>query len=112
MEENIYNYVIVTAGDMSANITSPLMDTSVVEAIVFYAKWTGSPVGTIKLQVSLTELDADFIDLDDSEQVVNGAGNFMWNVTDTNYDKIRLVYTFGSGTGSLEVRVNAKGDRI
>ena len=110
MEANLYNKLIVTNGDMSANITSSLLDMSQVDAIVFYANWTGTPTGTLKLQVSLTTNTSDFIDLPDSSQSLAGsAGKFMWNVTNTNFDQIRLVYTFGSSTGTLNVRVNAKG---
>lgn len=112
MEENLYNKLIVTDTAMTSNITSPSLDMSKVEAVVFFASWTGSPVGTIKLQVSLTENTNDFVDLLDSQQTVNGAGKFMWNVTETNFDQIRLVYTFSSGSGTLNVRVNAKGFSI
>jgi hypothetical protein len=110
MEQNVYNIPIVTNASMTTNVTSPMMDMSVIESIVFYAKWAGTPTGTLKLQVSLTELDADFVDLADSSVSLTGAsGKFMWNVTDTNYDQIRLVYIAGSSTGTLNVQVNAKG---
>ena len=113
MEANLYNKLIVTNGNMSANITSPLLDMSTVEAIVFYANWTGTPTGTLKLQVSLTENNTDFVDLPGSSQSLTGiAGKFMWNITDTNFDQIRLVYIAGSGTGSTNVQVNAKGTLV
>lgn len=110
MEENVYNMLIVTNASMTTDVVSPMLDMSRIESIVFYAKWTGTPTGTIKLQVSLTELDADFVDLPDSSQAIAGAaGKFMWNVADTNFDQIRLVYTATSSTGTLNVQVNAKG---
>ena len=110
MEANLYNKLIITNQLMTSNITSTPLDMSQVDSVVFYASWTGTPTGTLKLQVSLTTTDADFVDLLDSSVTVAGAaGKFMWNVTNTNFDQIRLVYTFGSSTGTLNVRVNAKG---
>jgi len=110
MEANLYNKLIITSTSMASNITSPVLDMSQVDSVVFFASWTGTPTGTLKLQASLTTTDADFVDLLDSSISLGGSsGKFMWNVTETNFDQIRLVYTFGSGTGTLNVRVNAKG---
>jgi hypothetical protein len=97
MEANLYNKLIVTNGDMTSNVTSPAMDMSQVDAIIFYATWTGTPTGTLKLQVSITTNDNDFVDLLDSSVSIAGvAGKFMWNIADTNFDQIRLVYVAGS----------------
>ena len=110
MEANLYNKLIITNQAMTSNITSTALDMSQVDSVVFFASWTGTPTGTLKLQVSITTNDADFVDLADSSISLTGVtGKFMWNVVDTNFDQIRLVYTFGSSTGTLNVRVNAKG---
>lgn len=108
--ENIFNQILLLNGDMSTNLTTDVIDTSRLNAVVFFAKYTGAPVGSLKLQVSVDNVN--FVDLPDSPQAVSAAGQFMWNVTDTNYDKIRLVYTRTSGTGTLNVQVNAKGPSV
>lgn len=110
LKENVFNKKIIEAGDMSSNLESEVIDTSRLSSIVFYAKWTGSPVGNIKLQVSIDNVN--FVDLPSSQQAVSGADDFMWNVTDTNYDQIKIVYTATSGSGTLEVQANAKGKGI
>jgi len=111
MKENLFNILVITNGDMSGNLTSSIVDVSKINATVFYAKWTGTPTGSIKLQVSID--DVNWVDLPSSSQATGGAaGDFMWNVTDTNYDKIKLVYTFSSGSGTLNVQANGKGSKV
>lgn len=110
IKENVFNYKVITDAAMTGNIESSVIDTSRITSVVFYAKWTGSPVGSIKLQVSID--DVNYVDLPSSSQAVSGAGDFMWNVTDTNYDKIKVVYTFTSGSGTLNVQANGKGKAI
>lgn len=107
IRENTFNGLILENGDMSGNLTSTTIDTSRVSSVVFYASWTGSPAGTLKLQVSID--GTNYVDLPDSPVIVSGASDFMWNVTDTNYDQIKLVYQATSGSGSLNVKANIKG---
>ena len=107
--ENIFNYKIVTNGDMSSSITSQDVDLSKAVGYAIYAKWTGATAaGTIKIMVAVNEYD--FVDLKDSEQIVAGASDFMWNVRDVFYDKVKVVFTRSGGTGILNVQINGKGD--
>ena len=110
MKENIFNQLVLTNGDMSGNLESSVVDVSRLDAVVFYAKYTGSPVGELKLQVSVDSIN--YVDLADSNVNIAAAGQFMWNVTNTNYDKIKLVYTFTSGSGTLNVQANVKGTSV
>ena len=93
---------------MTGNLTSAVTDLSRVDGYAVYAIWTTGPVGTIKLQASVDGVS--FIDYPNSETPVNGAGNVIWEVTTAFYDKIRVVYTYTSGTGTLNVQINGKGD--
>jgi len=110
IKENTFNGLILKDGDMSGNLESPAIDTSRVEAVVFYANWTGSPTGSFKVQVSVD--DINYVDLDDSTVVVTEAGDFMWNIVDTNYDKIKVIYTASGGSGTLNIQANVKGKEI
>jgi hypothetical protein len=106
--ENLYNVLIVTNGDMSASITSTTQDLSKTNGYSVYAKWTGSPVGTIKLQVSVD--GTNFVDLAGSTITVSSAGDALWEITTAFYDKVNVVYTRTSGSGTLNVQINGKGD--
>jgi hypothetical protein len=107
VKENIFNDFILVDGDMSGNLESVAIDTSRVESVVFYAKWTGDPEGAFKVQVSID--DENYVDLNNSAVHVTSAGDFMWNIVDTNYDKIKVVYIASSGSGTLNIQANIKG---
>lgn len=107
MPQNLFNIPIVTNGDMSSDITSDITDLSKVDGYAVYAKWTGTPQGSIKLQVSVDGIN--YVDLDGSSTVVNNAGEALWEVTTAFYDKVRLVYTSSSSTGTLNAQINGKG---
>lgn len=85
--------------------------------------FTGTPVGTFKLQGSNDEGQinasgssqqytgvSNWTDIVDSSVSVSAAGNVMWNVENAGYLWVRVVYTRGSSTGSLtSARANLKG---
>jgi len=108
--ENLYNYKILTNGNMSGNLTSSVQDLSITNGFSVYAKWTGSPVGIIKLQISVDGIN--FVDYSGSQTAVNGAGDALWEITTAFYNKIQVVYTFTSGSGTLNVQINGKGDQL
>lgn len=106
--ENLYNVKIVTDASMGASVESEVVDLSKTNGYSIYAKWTGSPVGIVKLQASLDNVN--FVDIIDSSSAVSGAGDILWEVTTAFYDKVKLVYTRTSGSGVLNVQINGKGD--
>jgi hypothetical protein len=85
--------------------------------------FTGSPNGTFKLQVSndpghpnaqnKAEQYADVVnwtDVSGSAQPVSAAGDHTWQVENSGYAWVRVVWTFSSGSGSLtSARANVKG---
>ena len=86
-------------------------------------KYTGSPAGTFKLQVSndLGEIDAqtrlvqgravqNWTDVADSAITISAAGDCMWTVENIGYRWARVVYIASSGTGTIvSARANGKG---
>lgn len=84
--------------------------------------FTGSPVGTYKLQCSndpgmpdggMTPQASNvtnWTDIADSDQDISASGNIVWNVENAGYTWVRVSYTATSGTGSLtSARANVKG---
>lgn len=110
------NEAIVSAGDMSANINS---SATLIEWVFGYSiqvVMSGAPVGSLKLQAS-NDFDAgrpmaapvNWTDIALTTQAVNGAGTAFYNIPDSMYRWVRLVYTFTSGTGSMTARIQTKG---
>lgn len=101
-------FTLLTAGDMSAaTVTSSAENFNQAALGGIQAVWTGSPVGTLILQISNDNVT--FSDYTGSSTAVSGAGDFMWNLLDIGYQWIRVKYTRVSGTGSLTVTLSYKG---
>lgn len=107
--------ILLTNGDMSADIQSPYQLVSQFQDAAIQASWTGSPIGSLKLQISnddphfVTPFNIVWSDYTGSTTAVSGPGNFLWNLVFVGYNLIRVVYTFSSGTGSLNITAAGKG---
>lgn len=75
-------------------------------------EFTGTPTGTFKLQASSdtwtanptpAQLPVNWTDVANSTFTVSSAGNVMWNVSDIQYNWLRVVYTDSSGGVSTAV---------
>lgn len=105
---------IVSAGDMSqATVTSTVLDLTNTQQWAIQGIWTGSPVGTIKLQVSndITTGCSNathWSDYTQTIQPVSGAGDYLWNSFTANYHCLRLLYVKSSGTGTLNATYGRK----
>lgn len=84
------------------------------------AIFTGSPVGTVKLQGSSDVApDANFsaanfsvinwTDISGSSQSISSAGNVAWDISRTGFSWIRVVYTSSSGAGTITAQIFTKG---
>lgn len=116
------NFSEISNAAMTANIfgTPVLLDQA--EELSFQASWVGTPTGNISVQVS-DDMGADSIgtsplgtgitnwtDVSGSSQPAGGsAGNFGYNLPNIGYKWARLIYTFTSGTGTLNARAEIKG---
>ncbi len=124
---NLRPQAVITAGDMSATtITSAVTILQSLSRIAYEASWSGStPVGTLSVQVS-----NDYSLYPDG--TVNNAGHWValvLNVSGTPSTTVsvsgntgtafidvdgtaayasRLLYTKGSGTGTMNATVNGK----
>ena len=114
------NAKIVTAGDMSATITSSGVDLQGVNNYCIQASFSGSPSGTFKLQIStdLVPVGPDsnpavnvvnFSDYTGSSQTISAAGNYAWKVDAGGERWVQLVWTASGGsTGVLNVTFSGK----
>lgn len=109
---------IINAADMSGDITGPATIIQMLPGISYDIKWTGTPTGTISIEVSNTYKQA-------ADGTVTNAGNWtalpsssfqgtyptpagsssngFLDLFGVSAYAARLVYTAGSGSGNLTV---------
>jgi hypothetical protein len=105
----IKNVPIISAGDMSqATLTSDEILLGQIFVCAVQAVFSGAPVGSLKLQASVD--GTTWTDVANSTVAVSAAGDCLWNITDIGFPLMRCVYTKTSGTGSLTVTVEGKGN--
>lgn len=106
---------IITSASMIATIDSIGIDTNQQVGGAIQAVWSGNPNGTLKIQVSNDNVLSytnviNWTDYTGSSQSLTGSsGNFVWNLLNMGYRWIRLVYTFSSGSGTLNAVYSGKG---
>lgn len=97
---------------MNATINSPALQTYQVFGYSVQVEFTGTPTGAFKLQASTdafvanptaAQLPVNWTDIADSTFTVTAAGNVMWNVSDVQYNWVRVVYTDASSGASTAV---------
>lgn len=110
---HLYNLQIVggtsnISTDMSSNITSLPQNLDDTCSYCIQATFTGSPVGTIKLQGSNDPVLLGYTDITETIVAVSAAGSYMVNVEFPAYSFVQLVYIKTSGSGVLNAKINAK----
>lgn len=111
-----------TATDMSVTITSTPVWLGHICNYAIQLVFTGSPVGSFKLQASNDEGNpasapteqykgvVNWTDIIDSPQAIGAAGNHMYTVEDAGYRWVRFIWTPSSGSATLTIaRFNVKG---
>jgi hypothetical protein len=104
-ETSATNEELLSSQSMAASFTSDAIYAFGATGLSLQPIWTGSPIGTLKLQVSndpvTDEDDIDnWSDLPNTEIALSGAGDALYEIS-TRFRWYRLSYTFTSGTGSL-----------
>jgi hypothetical protein len=116
----LLNEVLLNAGDASVNITSMHGLVAHVFGYNIQIIMTGTAAGSVKLQGSSDPVpDSNFnvanfpvtnwTDIERSTYPINGVGTLDFNVADSYYNWVRVVYTAASGTGTMTIRLNTKG---
>lgn len=106
---------ILSACDMSTTAcTATGVDLNQLNLASMQAVYTGSPVGTLKVQVSNDNVPhqnqvTHWTDYTGSSVAISAAGNTLYNMSFVGYRWARLVYTKTSGTGSITATMSGKG---
>ena len=112
------NEVIISAGAMGSSINSTPILLNQVYCFMIQAVVTSASglTGTLKLQLSAdpnvnpnTNTITNWTDYPSSSQAVTGNDTFVWDVTVTGGNWVRLVWTNSGGTGTLNAKMNTKG---
>jgi hypothetical protein len=108
---------IISAGDMSGNITSEAVLIKTIYGYSAQAVFTGAPTGSLTLEASNASTDdpstasssGTWTEITGSSTAVAAAGNQMWNYSGAFYKWVRVKYAFTGGTGVLNVNYFGKG---
>jgi hypothetical protein len=98
---------ILAAQSMASSFNSDPIYIGHLEVCAIQAVFTGSPVGSFKLQSSLDGVT--YTDITGSTAAVSAAGDIMWNVDAAGFQRLRVAYTATSGSGSCTIKINLKG---
>jgi len=106
-KRNVTNEQFMTAQAMAADFYSEPIKMTLAKGFNIRLEFTGSPVGTLKLQASLDTTNkhslvptgSGWSDIPDSSQAVAAAGDHLW-IDTRKYKWVRVAYTATSGSGS------------
>lgn len=105
------NVALFTDFTMDQDGYSNPFDLQMVTGYSIHAVWTGTPTGIFFIQVSNDNAPpTNWSIMDPSLINTEGlAGNHLWKQHMAPFRWIRFGYAFGSGTGTLNARLNCKG---
>ncbi len=123
MKSNTIQLVMSSTTMTGTNVlTSNPIPLDQIFMLAIQTAWTGTPVGTFKLQGSCDSPPnqnqistspptiTNWTDITTTQAAGGAAGNYMWNLADVGYRYARLVYTNASSTGVITVaQANLKG---
>ena len=98
---------LIVDGDMSSNVISPSTNILYMDRVGYAISYDGTPTGTFSVEISNDEINWQALTLSTGISAAGSADNHFIDV-ETAAKYVRLVYTAGSGSGSLQVHVTAK----
>jgi hypothetical protein len=101
-------YPTLSNGDMTGNLTSAETDVSTIDNIGIQANFTGSPVGTFQIQGSVDSINWVNLAFSTPPAATGTGDNFLFNIKQFPYPKIRVKYTATSGSGVLNTYITGK----
>lgn len=113
-------YYVISNGNMSGNLTSAVTVIQNLSLVSYAASWTGtSPVGAVSIQVSNDYAQNaagavqnpgtwNTLPLSAATSVSGNTGNGFIDIDANAGYALRFVYTRVSGTGTLNVVIDAK----
>lgn len=108
----IQPYRLVTNGSTGATFTSSVINLPWLDNICIESAWTGTAVGTIKVEGSSSgnvyEFLKDVVGNDIQHTVSGVADNGMFDLNQLSFNYLRVVFTRTSGTGTINIWVSGK----
>ena len=98
---------ILSAGNMGGSLTSIPQDLQGTTSYSIQAVYTGSPNGTMKLQISMDGVK--YSDYTGSTVVIAAAGDTLYKITRNGERFVQVVYTFSSGSGVFNALLGLQG---
>src|SRR4051812_22799177 len=86
---------ILSAGDMSGDLISDSIDVQGVSNYSIQAVYSGSPVGTMKLKISMDGII--YTDYTGSSVSISASGDTFYKINRNGERYVQLTYTFSSG---------------
>lgn len=110
----------VTNGSMASSIISTVVEIKNQDNIGVQIQWTGVPVGTFSVQVSMNffeDINGNIVNpgtwislpLSPAIAAAGSADSAYVDLNQLSAPYVRVVYTRTSGTGTLNVMINGKG---
>lgn len=118
-KSNLFRFQNITSASMGADVTSAVTNIQMLDNIGFQVVWTGTPVGSFDVQVSLNYTQDEWgnvsnagdwssIGLTPAPSASGSAGSAYIDINQISAPWIRLVYTRTSGTGTLQGYITGK----
>ncbi len=105
-----FPYKILNAGDMSqATLTAGPQTIPYLDNVAFQANWTGAPTGDFAVEASLDGVNYVGIPMSAPVTAAGSPDVAMFYLYQLPFQYVKVVYTKGSGTGSLDIYWMAKG---
>lgn len=103
---HLANINVVSNGDMTTTLTSTPLNINEVTLNGIQCVWTGAtPIGSLAVQVSNDNITYTTVG---TLAVSGNSGSDAFNVQQSGFAWLRVVYTPTSGTGSLNILVNQR----
>lgn len=101
---------IISAGTMAGDLTSTVVPIQWEDNIAVQLVWTGTPTGTLAVQVSMDEVTWTAIPFDPViTQPAGSSGACFICLNQLASPFLRVIYTRSSGTGTLTAKACGKG---
>lgn len=107
-KNNLNNVPLITAGDMSASITSPSVDIRWFDNLIMYISFSGTPTGTFSVETSGDQVTWFDIGLSPAPAATGSGNTIRISMNQLPDSYIRLKYTRTSGTGTLTASLAGK----
>ena len=102
-------YQLVTNGNMTGTVTSPIVNVQNLDNIGIQVSWSGSPIGNIFVNCSVDNVNFDALTFDPSLGVPSGSpGGYLISLDQLPFPYVQIQYVPTSGSGSFNVFIFGK----